>query len=250
MPAVVIIPARYASTRLPGKLLKPGPAGKCVLEYVCAAAQRARSIARVIVATDDERILRVAQAAGVEARMTSPTHTCGTDRIAEVAATLDADIVVNAQADEPQLRPEMIDQTVRLLEEDAECVMSTLAHEIDAEEEFADPNVVKVVVDGRGRALYFSRCPIPYVRDSQRPAADCPVRPLHHIGIYGYRRAFLLQYSRLPKAGIEQAEKLEQLRALFHGYAIRVGVTPYRMIGVDTPKDFAAFCDAVAKEMK
>ena len=268
--AVAIIPARYAATRLPGKLIKRDPAGKCLIEYVGAAAQRASRIGRVIVATDDERILAIAQAAGLEARMTSPDHTCGTDRVAEVAAGLEAEVIVNCQADEPQLRPEMVDQTVALLEADPECVMSTLACEVQSEEEFADPNVVKVVVDGAGRALYFSRAPIPFWRDRgkgvrnhlcEAPGGPCgqmvpdtfsaiPLRPLHHIGLYGFRRGFLLEYARLPKTRLEETEKLEQLRALYHGYQIKVGVTPYRLIGVDTPADFEAFSRRVRGEMR
>jgi 3-deoxy-manno-octulosonate cytidylyltransferase (CMP-KDO synthetase) len=243
--AVAIIPARYASTRLPGKLALRDPAGKCLIEYVAAAAARAKTISRVIIATDDQRIFDIAAAAGFEAQMTSPDHPCGTDRIAEVAAALDADIIVNCQADEPQLRPEMVDQAVQLLEKHPDCPMSTLACEIQTEEEFADPNLVKVVVDSRSRALYFSRATIPFVRGAKRPVAECPLRPLHHIGLYGFRRDFLLQYARLPKSPLEEAEKLEQLRALYNGYHIAVGVTPYQLIGVDTAEDFAAFCATV-----
>lgn len=250
MKAVAIIPARYASTRLPGKLILRDPAGKCLVEYVGAAARRAQRIERVIIATDDERILAIAQGAGLEARMTSPDHACGTDRVAEVAACLDTDIIVNCQADEPQLRPEMVDQVVSLLEEDPACPMSTLACRIESEEEFSDPNVVKVVCDIKGRALYFSRAMVPFVRGARQPLAESCVPPLHHIGIYGFRRNFLLEYARLPRTALEETEKLEQLRALYYGYDIKVGITPYRLIGVDTPEDFAAFCRAVEQQLR
>jgi len=249
MKVAVIIPARYASTRLPEKLVRRDPSGRCVFEYACLAAQRAETVDRVILATDHETIFEIAERAGFEAWMTSADHTCGTDRIAEVAAEIDADIVVNAQADEPELRPEMVDQVVRLLE-DGECPMSTVACEIQDEAEYRDPNVVKVVVDGKGRALYFSRGRIPFVRGAVHPVAESRVRPLHHIGLYGFRREFLLAYAGLPSTPLEETEKLEQLRALYHGYAIKVGVTPYRMIGIDTPEDFAAFCRRVSQRMR
>ena len=244
--AVVIIPARYAATRFPGKLLQKDPTGKPLLRHAWQAACHASSITRVIVAADDERIQNAVRAWGGEAVMTSPDHSSGSDRIAEVAARIESPVIVNVQGDEPMLRPEMIDQVVEMLQADHNCVMSTLANEIETDDELADPNAVKVVVDASGRALYFSRSPIPHVRGAHSPTAEAPLKHLKHLGIYGYRREFLLAFTRLPPAPIEQAEKLEQLRVLYHGYAIRVGVTPHRLIGVDTPEDYQAFLAALA----
>ena len=242
--AIVIIPARYASKRFPGKLLQKDAGGKVLLQHTWEAAGRAASIERVIVATDDERIYRAVEGWGGEPVMTSADHASGSDRIAEVARGMECGLIVNVQGDEPMIRPEMIDQVVAMLREDDKCVMATLANEIEDGAELADPNAVKVVVDAKGHALYFSRSPVPYVRDAPSPTAAAPLRHLKHLGIYGYRRAFLIRFTALPAAPIEQAEKLEQLRALYHGYTIRVGVTPHRLIGVDNPQDFERFLAA------
>ena len=239
--AVAIIPARYASTRLPGKPLLDDGLGRTVLDYVCEAASKAALVRRVIVATDDARIRDAVAARGYEAAMTRSDHPSGSDRIAEVARTIECDIVVNVQGDEPQVRPDMIDQAVALLHESPDCVVSTLACEIASEEELADPNVVKVVCDDAGRALYFSRLPIPYVRDAPRQFGAGPAAHLHHIGLYAYRREFLLRYVAMPPCALERAEKLEQLRVLAAGYRIRVGTTPHRPLGIDTPEDLTAF---------
>ena len=244
--AVAIIPARYAATRLPGKPIMRDPRGKYVIEYVCQAASKAKLIDRVIVATDDKRIFDVVTSLGFAAAMTSDKHPSGSDRIAEVARGIAADVVVNIQGDEPQIRPEQIDQVVSLLREAKDCVVSTLASRIELPEELADPNVVKVVVDNEWRALYFSRLPIPCVRGAKDQLRESPAPHLRHIGIYGYRREFLLQYVRLPRPAIEDAEKLEQLRVLASGYKIKVGLTPYRLIGIDTPADFEAFCRQIS----
>ena len=242
MSAAVIIPARYDSTRFPGKPLMRGPTGKPLIQYVWEAARRAEGVDRVIIATDDERIEAAVQAFGGEAWMTAPVHPSGSDRCAEVARQLDHDIVVNLQGDEPAIRPDMISQTLKLLDEDAECVIATLACRIEDESELADPNAVKVVVDASSRALYFSRSPIPHVRGSHSPLRDAPLVHLVHVGIYAFRRQFLLEFSRLGAHPLEQAEKLEQLRALANGYRIKVGITPHRTAKVDTPEDFEAFC--------
>lgn len=240
MGAVVIIPVRYASTRLPGKpILEVARevTGKYIVQHVYENAARASGVSRVIVATDDERVKGVVESFGGEVQMTSPDHQCGTDRIAEVAEDIDASIVVNVQGDEPQVQPEQVQQVVRLLEEDETPVMGTLAYPIDSEDEWHDPNAVKVVTDRRGYALYFSRSPLPYVRDSEDWLGDTPVRPLHHLGIYSYRRDFLLEYTSTPACPLEEAEKLEQLRALWEGHRIKVGVTESACIGIDTPED-------------
>jgi 3-deoxy-manno-octulosonate cytidylyltransferase (CMP-KDO synthetase) len=238
--AVVVIPARYASTRFPGKVLMASPEGKPVLQYVVEAAQRARRAARVLVATDDARIGEAVEAFGGEARMTGD-HACGSDRVAEVAAGLEAPLVINLQADEPGILPEQIDHCVELLEEDRECVISSLAVRIESQEELDDPNAVKVVVDESWRALYFSRSPIPHVRDARAPFAESPMPHLRHLGIYAYRRPFLLEYAAFGPHPLERAEKLEQLRALAHGYMIKIGLTVHRSAKVDTPEDFEAF---------
>ncbi|MCK4373960.1 MAG: 3-deoxy-manno-octulosonate cytidylyltransferase, partial [Candidatus Brocadiae bacterium] len=191
----------------------------------------------VIVATDDRRICEAVRGFGGEARMTDADHRSGTDRIAEVARSLRTPIVVNVQGDEPQIHPEQITQVIGLLEGDAEAVMGTLAHEVASEQEWKDPDAVKVVTDSRGYALYFSRSPIPHVRGSTDWMREAPLPALKHLGIYSYRREFLLRYPSLPPAPLEEAEKLEQLRALWHGYRIKVGTTPHRCIGIDTPED-------------
>jgi len=240
--AIVIIPARYGSTRLPGKpILEVARrvTGKYLIQHVYENAVQAPSVGQVIVATDDERIAEVVRGFGGVARMTDPSHRSGTDRIAEVAAGLQAAIVVNVQADEPEVRPEQVEQVVRLLDEDEEAVMATLAHPIESEPEWRDPNVVKVVLDGQGRAMYFSRSPIPFPRASAGRLEGSAFRPLHHLGVYSYRREFLLRYAQLPRCELEEAEQLEQLRALSAGYRIRVGITPYSCVGIDTEQDLA-----------
>ncbi|NLW51263.1 MAG: 3-deoxy-manno-octulosonate cytidylyltransferase [Candidatus Brocadiaceae bacterium] len=244
MKAVAIIPARYASTRLPGKPILEAArqtTGKYIIQHVYERAAAAPSVSRVIVATDDARIARAVQDFGGEARMTSPDHQSGTDRIAEAAVGVDAAIIVNVQGDEPEIRPEQVEQVVRLLADDGDAVMGTLAHPIASEREWRDPNVVKVVTDARGGALYFSRSPIPYTRDAGGWAANGPLNALHHLGIYSYRRDFLFRYASLPLAPLELAERLEQLRALSAGYRIKVGVTPHACIGIDTPEDLQAW---------
>jgi len=242
--AAVIIPARYASTRLPGKPILEAAreaTGKYIIQHVYERAAGAPSVARVIVATDDERIARVVEGFGGEARLTSPDHENGTDRIAEAAAGVDAPVIVNVQGDEPEVRPEQVEQVIGLLAQDEAAVMGTLAHPIGSEGEWRDPNVVKVVVDGDGCALYFSRSPVPYTRDAGGWSEHGPVNPLRHLGIYSYRREFLARYAALAPAPLETAERLEQLRALSAGYRIRVGLTPFFCIGIDTPEDLNAW---------
>lgn len=247
--AAAVIPARYDSKRLPGKLIIKDPSGKYLIEYVCDAAERAERIEKVIVATDDKRIYEIVNEIGREAIMTGDQHRTGSDRIAEAAENLNFDVIVNIQADEPQMRPEMIDKVVDLLDHDPECVISTLACQIDSREELESPNVVKVVLDNNGRALYFSRLPIPYVRGASDQLGQSPAPYLHHIGIYAYRREYLLKYAQTPQSSIESAEKLEQLRALSAGWRIKVGLTPHKLIGIDTPEDFDAFCQYVSARM-
>ncbi|MGV3773130.1 MAG: 3-deoxy-manno-octulosonate cytidylyltransferase [Verrucomicrobiales bacterium] len=235
MKIIGIIPARFASTRFPGKPLAL-IAGKPLIQHVVEQCQKAKSLHNILVATDDTQIWEVAQQfCGVE--MTQPDHPSGTDRIAEVAQRYECDAIINIQGDEPLIDPHVIDAVAKALEKDE---MSTAATPITDPEEYENSNVVKVVVNRFGRALYFSRRTIPFVRD----AANAPVESqmaafpfLKHLGIYGYRRETLLRLVKFPVSSLEHAEKLEQLRALDHGINISVAVVNYNSIGVDVPAD-------------
>jgi 3-deoxy-manno-octulosonate cytidylyltransferase (CMP-KDO synthetase) len=203
-----------------------------MIEHVYRRASEARTVASVIVATDDARIARAVTAFGGEARMTSPSHRSGTDRLAEVAATLACDLVVNVQGDEPLIEPAMIDEAVAPFAADDNLRMSTLRQRIEDPADLRNPNVTKVVVDREGYALYFSRAPIPHVREAS-PAASA----WRHIGMYVYRRDCLLELAQLAPTELEQSEALEQLRALEHGIRIKAVETQHDSIGVDTPED-------------
>ncbi len=232
----IVIPARFDSSRLPGKALLP-LAGKPMLQWVYERARRSRA-AEVIIATDDERIAAASRAFGAEVAMTARTHISGTDRIAEVAGArgwADQDIVVNVQGDEPLIPPAIIDQVAQLLDGHARADIATLAARIDAAPDFNDPNNVKVACDVSGRALYFSRAPVPWNRDA--PSTLTPAS-LRHIGIYAYRVAALRKLSQLPASRLEQIEKLEQLRALENGMEIRVALAVERPLAdVNTAAD-------------
>lgn len=240
--AIAIIPARFASTRLPGKPLVD-IAGKPMVVRVCERAAAASTVDRVIVATDDERIAAAARAEGFEAVMTSSRHKTGTDRLAEVAATLDADLIVNVQGDEPMLPASTIDAAVEALVADAGVPCCTTCEYVEELGEYRDPNVVKVVLRTDGRALYFSRAAIPYPRAAATPdgtvhADDIDLSNVRrHTGLYVYRREFLLEFARLTPTPLEEMEKLEQLRILEHGYDIRVVEVDEPSIGVDTQRD-------------
>ncbi len=230
-----IIPARYASTRFPGKPLHP-IAGKPLLQHVVEQCKKAWALSEIIVATDDGRIRDVAQKF-CRVEMTSTEHPSGSDRIAEVAARCKCDGVVNIQGDEPLIDPEVINQVAAALTDNE---MSTAATPVRNPEEYDNPNVVKVVVNAAGRALYFSRRTIPYLRDaaSRSVAEQLAAFPfLKHLGIYGYQRATLLRLVKYPVSALEQAEKLEQLRALENGIHIAVVKVNYDSVGVDTPED-------------
>ena len=233
--ATAIIPARYESSRLPGKALAD-IAGRPMIEHVYRRAAAAASVARVIVATDDRRIFDTVLGFGGDAVMTSATHQSGTDRLAEAAASLAPDIIndiiVNIQGDEPLLAADTIDAAVAPFAGDAALEMSTLRRAIADDEERANPNVTKVVVDRDGYALYFSRAPIPFTRAGQPPAPAWA-----HVGLYVYRRATLLRLAQLPQTAMERAEALEQLRALEHGIRIKTVTTVHATIGVDTRED-------------
>ena len=228
---LAVIPARYHSTRLPGKILAD-IAGHPMIEHVYRRASSARLVHGVIVATDDERIAAAVRAFGGAAIMTRIDHVSGTDRIAEVVSALPCRAVVNLQGDEPLIEPETIDAAVRPLLEDSTVEMSTLSRPLIGAEEFRNPNVVKVVTNYRGDALYFSRAPIPFSRDTHMPA---PARA--HIGLYVYRRETLLKLAGLAATPLEIVESLEQLRALAHGIRIRVIETTHAVAGVDTFED-------------
>jgi len=242
MPAAVVIPARYASTRFPGKALAPLN-GKPIIQHVWERASLARLIDQVVIATDDERIMKAAESFGARAIMTSAHHSSGTDRIAEAVGNLECDIIVNVQGDEPLIAPEVIDLTAGLLGDDPLADIATVAVELTSEEDAANPNVVKAVVGFGGYALYFSRAPVPYHREQWPSLEDVgkpggkDIRLLQHIGIYGYRRESLLKFASLKPTPLEETEKLEQLRALENGMRIKVAVTEYRSLGVDTPED-------------
>ena len=240
MKTAIIIPARYASSRLPAKpLLRE--TGKYLIQHVYERACQSKADA-VIVATDDARIFDAVNSFGGSVVMTRDDHPSGTDRVAEVAERLDADIIVNVQGDEPMIEAGTLDMLANLLERDREAPMATLAVPIRALEQWRDPNCVKVVCDKLGRALYFSRSPIPYVRDGEPDFATG--RFLQHLGLYAYRRQFLLELANLPPEPLEETEKLEQLRMLALGRRIQVGVVPHAHRGVDTPADYARFVEA------
>jgi 3-deoxy-manno-octulosonate cytidylyltransferase (CMP-KDO synthetase) len=226
---VAIIPARFQSSRLPGKPLAD-VGGRSMIEHVYRRAAAAPSVEAVVVATDDARIAAAVESFGGIVRLTRSSHPSGTDRLAEVAEQLSCDIVVNVQGDEPLIEPEMIDEVVQPLRSDAALEMATLRRAITDHADYANPNVVKVVVDRAGDALYFSRAPIPHARGGALTAYA-------HVGIYAYRRAFLLAYARLRPTPLELTESLEQLRALEHGFRIRTVETRHESIGVDTPED-------------
>jgi 3-deoxy-manno-octulosonate cytidylyltransferase (CMP-KDO synthetase) len=231
----VLIPARRASTRLPEKLLL-ARTGKPILAHACERAAQAFGPAAVTVCADDAELVRIAQAAGVAARMTRTDHESGTDRIAEVAATLKDQIIVNVQGDEPEMEPAHIRLVATLLERHAWAGMATLCVRGGPDEQ-RNPNAVKVVLGHGDRALYFTRSGVPFDRAAGTPSAHCH----RHLGIYAYRRDILLGYHRLPKSHLEHTEKLEQLRALESGIGIACAVVDHAPLGIDTQADYDAF---------
>jgi 3-deoxy-manno-octulosonate cytidylyltransferase (CMP-KDO synthetase) len=240
MKTAIIIPARYASSRLPGKPLLDRT-GKYLIQHVHEQARRARKANTVLVATDDGRIVAAVESFGGLAVLTRDDHPSGTDRVAEVARRLDADIIVNLQGDEPLVDPDALDLLPELLRRDLDADVATLAVPLTSEEQWRNPNCVKVVCDATGRALYFSRSPIPHVRDGRPDFHARPPRFLQHIGLYAYRRHFLLSLASLPPEPLEETEKLEQLRVLALGRRIRVGVVAHHGAGIDTPEDYERF---------
>lgn len=249
MTAVIVIPARHASTRLPGKpLLKQ--TGKYLIQHVYERARLSRRAAAVLVATDDPRIVAAVVGFGGQVVLTRKDHPSGTDRIAEVARQIDGDILVNVQGDEPLIDPESLDALIESLQNDPGAAMATLATPILSAEQYHNPNCVKVVLDDAGNALYFSRSPLPHVRDGQPDFAARPARFLQHVGIYAYRREALFAFAAAPPATLEKLEKLEQLRALGLGWRIRVGQIEQPSLGVDTYEDYQRFVTAYRQDQQ
>jgi 3-deoxy-manno-octulosonate cytidylyltransferase (CMP-KDO synthetase) len=236
-----VIPARYGAQRFPGKPLAM-IAGKPLVQRVYEQARQARRLDRVVVATEDDRVVKAVEKFGGEAMLTSPACATGTDRVAEVGRQVDADLVLNIQGDEPLMRPEMIDQLVAGMLADRDCVMGTLARRLESAQDLENSNVVKVALARNGNALYFSRYPIPFVRD-----AGAPVTHYKHLGIYAFRPEFLQKFVAMPQTDLEKAEKLEQLRALENGFAIKVWITSHDSIGVDRPEDVEAVEEALGR---
>jgi 3-deoxy-manno-octulosonate cytidylyltransferase (CMP-KDO synthetase) len=232
---VVVIPARYGSSRLPGKpLVSLG--GKPMIQRVYERAKLAHRVNRVLVATDDDRIVKAVQQFGGEARMTRHDHRTGTERVAEVAAHESGDVFVNVQGDEPLLDPAAVDTAVGALLEEPQVAIATVATPIKTPGDIMDPNVCKVVLDFDENALYFSRAPIPWVRDT---AGHVQARHLKHLGLYVFRRDALLEYPTLPQGDLERLEQLEQLRWLENGWKIRVAEVEHDAVSVDVPDDIA-----------
>ena len=242
---VAVIPARFGSTRFPGKLLAK-KTGKYLIEHVYEQVCRSELIDKVMIATDDDRIVDACAEFGAECRMTRADHLSGTDRIAEVAEHLEVEIIVNVQGDEPEIEPGNVDRLVELLRQDSQADMATLSAVFGMGEDIHNPNVVKVVTDRNGHALYFSRWPIPFQRDKegQKPTY------YKHLGIYGYRRDVLLKLSKLKPTPLELAEKLEQLRALENGFVIAVTEVEHAAVGIDTAQQYDEFVSRIGNSEK
>jgi 3-deoxy-manno-octulosonate cytidylyltransferase (CMP-KDO synthetase) len=252
MKITAIIPARFASVRFAGKVLAD-ILGKPMVQHVYERTAKAAMVSEVIVATDDERVAAAVRTFGGRVEMTDKGHETGTDRLAEVAARLDSDIIVNVQGDEPLIEPAMIDEAIKPLVEDSSVLMGTLKSRIKTLHDFLSQNVVKVVTDSTGFALYFSRSPLPNFRDKWNDLKDekfvsGKILCYRHVGLYVYRRDFLLQYARMSPTFLELAEKLEQLRVLENGYRIKVVETEFETIGVDTPGDLEKVVERLKAE--
>jgi 3-deoxy-manno-octulosonate cytidylyltransferase (CMP-KDO synthetase) len=252
MKITAIIPARFASVRFAGKVLAD-ILGKPMVQHVYERTAKAAMVSEVIVATDDERVAAAVRTFGGRVEMTDKGHETGTDRLAEVAARLDSDIIVNVQGDEPLIEPAMIDEAIKPLVEDSSVLMGTLKSRIKTLHDFLSQNVVKVVTDRAGFALYFSRSPLPNFRDKWNDLKDekfvsGKILCYRHVGLYVYRRDFLLQYARMSPTFLELAEKLEQLRVLENGYRIKVVETEFETIGVDTPGDLEKVVERLKAE--
>lgn len=245
MKIIVVIPARYGSTRLPAKILAKDT-GKYLIQHTYEHACAAKLPEKVLIATDDERVLAACRSFGAECVLTSREHKTGTDRIAEAVVDIDVEIVVNIQADEPGIDPADVDYLARLLLDNADYQMATLVADFENEEQIANANIVKVVVDNEGRAIYFSRSVVPYSR--QDGGVGDARQYLRHLGVYAYRKDFLLRFASLPQGPLEKSEKLEQLRAIEHGYSIITGKARHGSEGIDTPEQYAEFVKIFREE--
>lgn len=245
---IAVIPARYASQRLPAKSLID-LLGKPMVQRVYEQVKKATLPTQVVVATDDERIAEVVRGFGGTVVMTSPQIRSGSDRVSAVAGEVAGEIFVNVQGDEPLIAPEMIDEAVRVVLDDPSAEVGTLAKKIESLDELLNPSIVKVVFDDHGAALYFSRSVIPFVRDTQDQSQWLHRHTFYkHIGIYVFRKEFLLQYTTMPESSLERAERLEQLRILENGHAIRVGVTQYDSLPIDTHEDVQRVIDCLKRQ--
>lgn len=244
MKIIVVIPARYGSSRFEAKVLAKDT-GKYLVQHTWEQALQARMADGVLIATDDPRVQRACEEFGAPCVMTRADHPSGTDRIAEAAGGMDVDIIVNLQADEPEIEPAYIDRAAALLVEHPQADMATLLAPFESAEQAANPNIVKAVVDANGRAIYFSRSVIPY--DRQAGGTGQAVIYKRHMGIYAYRKPFLLEFTKLEPSFLEQTEKLEQLRAIENGYTILTAVVEKAWDGIDTPQQYQQFVARVKK---
>lgn len=241
MRIIGVIPARYSSTRFKGKVLADLN-GKPMIQHVWERAKESRFLDEVLIATDSQDVVARAQDFGAQVVLTSDQHPSGSDRVAEAVKPLDVDIVINIQGDEPLIKPQAIDDLAQAIKDDPECLMATLIKALTHESDLMDTNVVKVVIDQHHNALYFSRLPIPYDRDK---IGFKSVGYFKHLGIYAYRKEFLLKFIQFPKAHLESIEQLEQLRVLSAGYKIKTILTDFETIGVDTPYDLARVAEVL-----
>lgn len=242
MDAIGVIPARYGSTRFEGKVLKD-LCGKPVIQHVYERAKKAKMLDDLIIAADDDRIIKTVEGFGGKVVFTSKAHSTGTDRLTEVVNAIDVKIIVNIQGDEPLIHPMTIDDLVRAMKSDPSIAMATVVKKSTSLEEFNSPDVVKAIIDDRNFALYFSRAPIPALL---KPGLECYF--YKHIGIYAYNKDFLFTFKKLPASYLETYERLEQLRALEHGYRIKAIETKFETVGVDTPEDLALARQILEKE--
>ncbi len=247
MNVIICIPARYESTRFPGKMLARDT-GKYLIQHTYEQALKAKIPSQIIIAADHEKIMDAAKSFGAPCVMTRTTHQSGTDRIAEAVSPIEADIIVNLQGDDPLIDPSHIDLVANLLSQNPDSPMATLAAPLTDRDQIENPNVVKVITDQSGRAIYFSRSVIPYDRDAQGVGSDTPYT--RHIGIYAYRKDFLLTLTSLAQTPLEKTEKLEQLRVLEHGHNILVGHVEHVSDGIDTAQQYEHFVKAYQASQK
>jgi len=247
MKVIAVIPARLRSTRFADKVLAKDT-GKFLIQHTYERACMAKLPEKVIIAADDEKVVAAAKTFGAECVLTSPDHQSGTDRIAEAVADMDVEIIVNLQGDEPEIDPGNIDYLAKMLMDNPNCTMATLAAEFQTAQQVSDPNIVKVIIGHNNKAIYFSRWPIPY--DRENSGIGEVGQYLRHIGIYAYRKKFLLEITALPQTPLEKIEKLEQLRAIENGYSILVGKVKHTCDGIDTPEQYAEFVKRYQREGK